>query len=96
MKQTFPVIKEKDWSLNMEGPEYEADVDMIFADSIDAIEKTKPGCYVNLVTPGVHDDPRVWFIDELSNRLAVKHIPVREIRYIDECGCGGFVTRAYR
>ncbi|CAG5084390.1 Putative uncharacterized protein [Thermobacillus xylanilyticus] len=63
---------------------------------MDAIRRTKAGHYVNLVTPGALGDPREWLIPRLSAMVKDADLAVREIRYIDECGCGGHVTRVYR
>ncbi len=96
MKKELAVLKSGDWSLNLEDPYYETHLSEIFAESMDAIRQTKEGCYVNLVTPGVHGDPRDWLIEPLHDRLRASELTIREIRYIDECGCGGHVTRAFR
>lgn len=89
-------LKEKDWSLSFEDPYYEKNFEEIFGESIDAVQRTKAGRYVNLITPGVHGDPRNGFIPQLLSRLKQADLAVREVRYIDECGCGGFVTRVFR
>ena len=60
------------------------------------IRRTKAGHCVNLVTPGALGDPREWLIPRLSAMVKDAGLAVREIRYIDECGCGGHVTRVYR
>jgi len=92
----LPVFKEGDWSLNLEDPYYEEHTDEIVPESIDAVSRTKPGCYVNIVTPEKCGDPRESLIPQLSSRLKDEGISVKEIRYIDQCGCGGYVTRVYR
>lgn len=95
MKKEIAVMKASDWSLNLEDPYYETHLDAIFAESLDAIIQTKEGCYVNLVTPGVHGDPRDWLIPSLQAQVDDRNLAVRDIRYIDECGCGGHVTRVF-
>lgn len=95
MKKEIAVMKTGDWSLNLEDPYYETHLDAIFAESLDAIKQTKEGCYVNLVTPGVYGDPRNWLIEPLHAQVRDRNMAVREIRYVDECGCGGHVTRVY-
>lgn len=95
MKKEIDVLKEKNWSLNLEDPYYEANAEEMLHECMDAIKQTKEDCYVNLVTPGSHGDPRVWLIPQLTMLLEQENQSVREIRYIDECGCGGYVTRAY-
>jgi putative CGCGG family rSAM target protein len=96
MYKEVATLKPKDWSLNLEDPHYEEHVDEIFTDSIAAIKQTAEGCYVNLVTPGKCGDPNEWLIAQLADQLKREGVPVKEIRYIDECGCGGFVTRVFR
>lgn len=88
-------LKEGDWSLNLEDPYYENRLEEVFTESLEAIQRTKAGHYVNLVTHGACGDPRDWLIPELPERLQQAGLSVREIRYIDECGCGGFVTRVF-
>lgn len=94
--KNIEILKEKDWSLNLEDPYFETHIDELFAESVKAVIQTKTGCYVNLVTPGKHGDPRDWYIDKLKERLEMESIDFAEICYIDECGCGGYVTRVFR
>ena len=68
----------------------------IVAAAVHAVEETAPGYYVNLVTPGFLGHPETAFIPSLMDKLREYRIRVREIRYVDECGCGGHVTRVYR
>lgn len=96
MNKEIAVVKEGDWSLNLEDPYYETHIEEVFSESIDAIQRTKEGHYVNLVTPGACGDPRNWLIPQLSALVQQVNLPVREIRYIDQCGCGGYVTRVFR
>lgn len=95
MKNRIAVFKEKDWSLNLEDPYYENHLDDLFDESVEAVKQTGKGCYVNIVTPGKHGDPRDWFISRLNGLLEKEAVPFKEIRYIDECGCGGYVTRVF-
>jgi hypothetical protein len=95
MKKEIAVMKAGDWSLNLEDPYYETNPEELFAESINAIQCTKEGHYVNLVTPGACGDPRDWLIPRLSDLARQNNLPVREIRYIDQCGCGGYVTRVF-
>lgn len=89
-------MKLNNWSLNLEDPYYEQHEDEILTESIKAIEQTSAGCYVNIVTPGTFGDPQQTFIDELKHQVEKRGIDVQNIVYVDECGCGGFVTRVYR
>jgi len=87
---------DKDWSLNLEDQYYEDRPDVMMTESIEAVKKTKQGCFVNLVTPGKNGDPREWLIPALTEQLNDQGVVLRDIQYIDECGCGGHVTRVFR
>lgn len=89
-------MKINDWSLNLEDPYYEEHPEEILPESIQAIEQTSPGCYVNIVTPGTYGDPREQFITQLKQSVDTLELAVKDIRFIDECGCGGYVTRVFR
>lgn len=86
----------KDWSLNLEDPYYEEHPEEAIRESIEAIRRTADGCYVNLVTAGGLGHPERWLLGRLARELEAAGITMRLIRYIDECGCGGFVTRVHK
>jgi hypothetical protein len=96
MHKEITVMKVKDWSLNLEDPYYEERPDEMFTESMAAIKQTDIGFYINLVTPGKNGDPRSWLIPHLKQQLDLESVEWKEIRYVDECGCGGHVTRVYR
>ncbi|QIB74406.1 CGCGG family rSAM-modified RiPP protein [Halogeometricum borinquense] len=79
------------WSANLEQPQHAADVDLVVSQAIDAIEHTEPGNHVNLVTHGDHGHPSEYLFDALDEAygddLSWEHI--------QQCGCGGHVTRVY-
>ncbi|WP_144554785.1 CGCGG family rSAM-modified RiPP protein [Bacillus sp. X1(2014)] len=83
---------DKDWTKGLEHDEYEHDIDLIITDALQAVEETEKGCYVNLVTSAVFGDPVVYLqplLEELyDNRVKIK--------YIDQCGCGGYVLRVWK
>lgn len=87
---------DKDWSLNLEDLYYAEHRDEAVEEAIQAIRSTKAGYYVNIVTPNEADDPHEWLIPSIEKRLETKQIKIRDIRYIDQCGCGGYVTRIFR
>ncbi|WP_438448686.1 CGCGG family putative rSAM-modified RiPP protein [Gorillibacterium sp. sgz5001074] len=89
-------IRTRDWSLNLEDEAYADNQEELLAASVEGIRGTDAGCYVNLVTPGGAGHPEEGFIPALERRLREDGIDVAEIRYIGECGCGGFVTRVFR
>lgn len=89
-------VKAGDWSLNLED-EYDSDERAELLDAAaDGVRITRIGCYVNIITPGAYGNPEEWFIPELRRTLEEQGLPVQEVRYIDECGCGGYVTRVFR
>lgn len=96
MKKEMAVLKDGDWSLNLEDAHCESHPGEVLMESVEAIRRTKAGHCVNLVTPGALGDPREWLIPRLSAMVKDAGLAFREIRYIDECGCGGHVTRVYR
>jgi hypothetical protein len=96
MEQGIQTMKTKDWSLNLEDIYYEQNPLELLQSAIDAVQNTAPGCYVNLVTPGSLGSPEQGFMPDLLRRLQKENIMVKDIQYIDECGCGGYVTRVYR
>lgn len=89
-------MKEKDWSLNLEDAYFEDNPAEIVEESIAAVRQTREGCYVNLVTPGKCGNPEAGLIAQLEARLHMDGIAVKGIQYIDQCGCGGYVTRVFR
>lgn len=88
--------KTNDWSLNLEDEFYVDHVEELVADAIKGVEETAPGYYVNLVTPGGCGEPTSWLIPKLELILPAMEISFTRIEYIDQCGCGGYVTRVYR
>ncbi len=96
MYKEMKVLREKDWSLNLEDSYYEEHPDEIMTESLDAVRETGPGCYVNIVTPEKCGDPREWLVAPLQARLEAIELPIRDIQYIDQCGCGGHVIRIFR
>ncbi|PYZ92243.1 CGCGG family rSAM-modified RiPP protein [Salipaludibacillus keqinensis] len=85
-------METKSWSASLEHGEYSEDRDLVLKHSIEAIEETAKGCYVNLVTPDVFGHPENY----LSDHIHEKFSDTVEIKYIDQCGCGGYVLRVYR
>lgn len=95
MFKPLPQMKSCDWSINLEDEPADGLADLL-DQCVSAIRMTSSGYYVNLVTPGTAGHPEEWLIKSLSQMLQTLRIPVREIQYIDECGCGGYVTRVHR
>lgn len=89
-------LKRKDWSLNLEDEEYAEQPEMLLEAAVEAVAETGEGCYVNLVTPGLLGNPEEWLIARLTDRLTEEKVLFSRIIYVDECGCGGYVTRVVR
>lgn len=83
---------DKDWTKDLEHDEYENDIDLIIKDAITAVEETKAGVYVNLVTSEVFGSP-VDYLQPLLEQMFPNQI---RIKFIDQCGCGGYVLRVWK
>lgn len=81
-------VHENSWSVNLEKPAYADNLDRLEAHVIEAVEKTAPGNHVNLVTHADHGHPADYLFDVLADAF-----PDAEWRYVEQCGCGGHVTR---
>lgn len=79
------------WSVNLEKPEHEADRDRVVEEALDAVERTAAGTHVNLVTHGAHGHPRSYLYDALTSAETADI----DWEYVDQCGCGGHVTRVW-
>lgn len=80
------------WSVNLETEQYVEDRNLIFKDSIESILKTKPGYFVNLVVAENHGNPDDYLVPALKEHFGERI----QIRFIDQCGCGGYVYRVTR
>lgn len=89
-------MKTCDWSINLEDACFEQDSDELFREALEAVRNTAQGYFVNLVVAGSVGDPEQEFVSDLTRRLREEEIPVLDVCYIDECGCGGHVIRVYR
>ena len=78
------------WSANLELPRHADDRDLVIEQAKDAVAATAAGVHVNLVTHGDHGDPREYLWDDLE--AAFDGI---DLEYVDQCGCGGHVTRVH-
>ncbi|MFZ7945345.1 MULTISPECIES: CGCGG family rSAM-modified RiPP protein [Bacillaceae] len=82
----------KDWTKDLEHDEYEQDIDLIIKDALTAVEETAKGCFVNLVTSSVFGSP-VDYLQPLIEEMYPKKV---KIKFIDQCGCGGYVLRVWK
>jgi putative CGCGG family rSAM target protein len=77
------------WSANLEKPEHAADLQLVLDGAEQAIEHTVPGNHVNLVTHGDHGHPSEYLVEHLDAEFG----ETIEADYVEQCGCGGHVTR---
>ncbi len=92
----LPMLKEKDWSLNLEDEAFVDNPQELIEEAVKAVEITAAGHYVNLVTPAGTGHPEQGLLGEIKQAIDRAGVAYQQIVYVDECGCGGFVTRVYR
>ena len=83
---------DKDWTKDLEHDEYENDIDLILKDALEAVEITQPGHFVNLVTSENFGNP-VEYLQPLIEKMFKETV---SLKYIDQCGCGGYVLRVWK
>jgi putative CGCGG family rSAM target protein len=88
-------MKKNDWSLNLEDPYYEENEAEALDEALKAIQQTAPGYYVNLVTPEKLGEPKDWLIPYLEKQITEQGLNIERMDYVDQCGCGGYVTRVH-
>ncbi len=84
--------KDMNWSISLEHDQYENNLELVVNDSIDAVKDTKVGYYVNIVTPEGLGHPEEYLTEALSFIFGDTII----MKFIDQCGCGGFVLRVWK
>jgi putative CGCGG family rSAM target protein len=84
--------KNKNWSISLEHDEYENNLELVVQDAIKAVENTTKGNYVNLVTPEGFGHPEDYLFEALNLVFGNKI----ERKFIDQCGCGGYVLRVWK
>ncbi|WP_010283813.1 CGCGG family putative rSAM-modified RiPP protein [Bacillus timonensis] len=82
----------KDWSIDLEQGDYQHNRALVIEDGLKAIEETESGCYVNLVTPANFGNPSHYLAEALSQ----KYKSGFSFKFIDLCGCGGYVFRVWK
>ncbi|MFT4908942.1 MAG: putative CGCGG family rSAM target protein [Natronomonas sp.] len=82
-------IHDTSWSANLEKPAYADNEDAVVEGAIEAVEHTAAGTHVNLVTHGDHGHPSGYLYLTLEERFG----HTIEYEHIDQCGCGGHVTK---
>ncbi|WP_424002902.1 CGCGG family rSAM-modified RiPP protein [Haloarcula salina] len=84
-------VHDNSWSANLETPEHAEDRALVVAQAVDAVEKTTAGNHVNLVSHAAHGHPETYLFDALDDRFG----EAVSADYVDQCGCGGHVTRVH-
>ena len=84
-------VHDNSWSANLEKPEHAEDESLVVAQAIDAVEHTAPGNHVNLVSHGDHGHPDSYLFEALEGAFGGDV----DWEYIEQCGCGGHVTRVH-
>jgi putative CGCGG family rSAM target protein len=84
-------VHDNSWSANLEGPEHAAARERVLAEAVEAVERTAAGYHVNLVTHADHGHPE----DYLWAHLRAEFGADLDLAFVDQCGCGGYVTRAH-
>lgn len=67
-------------------------MELVIKDAIEAVEETGKGFYVNIVTPAGFGNP----IDYVAEALTTYFTSRIEMKFIDQCGCGGYVLRVWK
>lgn len=82
-------MKTKSWSCALEHGDYAENRDLVIEEGLEAVAETSKGNHVNLVTPTTFGNPEYYLTPVLKEKFAEKV----DIKYIDQCGCGGHVLR---
>lgn len=82
---------ETSWSKSLESPRH-ADRERLLEEAIAAVEHTAPGVHVNLVTHAAHGHPSTYLFDHLRTVFGDSDTAI-DWAFVDQCGCGGYVTR---
>jgi len=83
---------DRNWSISFEHEEYEKNVVLIVKDAMEAVRNTAEGYYVNIVTPEGFGNPENYLTDILQDHFKDRI----KTRFIDQCGCGGYVLRVWK
>ncbi|WP_394138200.1 CGCGG family putative rSAM-modified RiPP protein [Cytobacillus oceanisediminis] len=83
---------EKNWSVSLEHGDYENNLELVVEGAIEAVRQTAKGFYVNVVTPANLGNPN----DYLTEALLLFFGNKVDTKFIDQCGCGGYVLRVWK
>ena len=80
------------WSIALEHEEYDENRELVIQDALQAVERTASGYSVNLVTPAVWGNPEQYLTPVLKEKFGQQFT----VKFVDQCGCGGYVLRVYK
>ena len=83
-------VHDTSWSANLERDFHAEDMSLVVEQALEAVSHTTSGYHVNLVTHGVHGHPETYLFDALRERDGELRI-----EYVEQCGCGGHVSRVH-
>ncbi|WP_040209472.1 CGCGG family putative rSAM-modified RiPP protein [Neobacillus jeddahensis] len=86
------MMKTKNWSIALEHGEYEENKELVIQEAISAIHDTGIGLYVNVVTPSTFGNPENYLQPVIEDTFG-DHVTMK---FIDQCGCGGYVLRVWK
>jgi len=84
-------VHDNSWSANLEKPVHADERELVVAQAVDAVEHTASGNHVNLVTHGENGHPDAYLYEALDSSFGDEI----EFEYVEQCGCGGHVTRVH-
>jgi putative CGCGG family rSAM target protein len=84
-------VHENSWSANLEKPQHADDRDLVLAQAVDAVDHTAEGNHVNVVTHGEQGHPDEYLYDHFAEVFGDSV----DWEYVEQCGCGGHVTRVH-
>jgi putative CGCGG family rSAM target protein len=84
-------VHDNSWSANLEQPAHADDRELVVEQAVTAIEHTTDGHHVNLVTHGDQGHPETYLFAELESAFGDEV----DVEYVEQCGCGGHVTRVH-
>jgi putative CGCGG family rSAM target protein len=84
-------VHDTSWSANLEKPAHGDDESLVRTQAIEAVEHTAPGHHVNLVTHSDHGHPETYLFEALASEFD----EAVDWEYVEQCGCGGHVTRVH-
>ncbi|WP_276302425.1 CGCGG family rSAM-modified RiPP protein [Halorussus lipolyticus] len=84
-------VHDNSWSANLEKPQHAERRSLVVEQAKSAVEHTASGHHVNLVTHGDHGHPDEYLYDALAEAFGEDC----SWEYVEQCGCGGHVTRVH-